>query len=88
MHSLPLLDITPEVAMLASGFLASGNIPRKAASDAIHIAIAAVDGMDFLVAWNCVHIANAVIVKALASICREHACECPLICTPEELLGE
>jgi hypothetical protein len=85
---LRLLDITPEVAELASGILASGKIPRKAASDAAHIAIAAVHGMDFLVTWNCVHIANAVIAKALASICREHACECPVICTPEELLGE
>jgi len=74
--------------VLASGFLASGKIPRKAASDAAHIAIAAVDRMDFLLTWNCVHIANAVIVKALASICREHACECPVICTPEELLGQ
>ena len=40
------------------------------------------------VTWNCVHIANAVIVKALASICRQHGCECPVICTPEEVLGE
>jgi len=44
--------------------------------------------MDFLVTWNCVHIANAVIAKALASICRERGYECPAICTPEELLGE
>ena len=59
-----------------------------AARDAAHIAIAAVHGMDFLVTWNCVHIANAANAKALASICRAHACECPVICTPEELMGE
>ena len=58
-QSLPLLDITIEVAELAAAFLASGRIPRKAATDAAHIAIAAVHGMDFLVTWNCVHIANA-----------------------------
>jgi predicted nucleic acid-binding protein len=85
---LPLLDITSEVAELASRILASGMIPRKAATDAAHIAIAAVHEMDFLVTWNCVHIANAAIVKALSVICREHAHECPVICTPEELLGE
>ena len=67
---------------------ASGKIPRKAATDAAHIAIAAVDSMDFLVTWNCAHIANAAMVRALASICKGHACECPVICTPEELLGE
>jgi hypothetical protein len=85
---LPLLDITVEVAELASSILASGKIPRKAATDAAHIAIAAVHEMDFLVTWNCVHIANATIAKSLASICREHDCECPVICTPEELMGE
>ena len=82
------MDITPEVADLASSILASGKIPRKAATDAAHIALAAVHGMDFLVTWNCVHIANATIQKALIAICREHACECPVICTPEELMGE
>jgi len=88
LQDLPLLDITPEVADVASSILASGKVPRKAATDAAHIAIAAVYGMDFLVTWNCVHIANAAIAKALASICRKHACECPVICTPEELMGE
>ena len=88
LQDLPLLDITPEVAELASSILTSGKIPRKAATDAAHIAIAALHGMDFLVTWNCAHIANAAIAKALALICREHGCECPVICTPEELWGE
>ena len=88
LQPFPLLDITPEVAELTSGILASGKIPRKAATDAAHIAVAAVHGMDFLVTWNCAHIANAAMVKAIASICREYARECPVICTPEELLGE
>jgi hypothetical protein len=87
LQDLPLLDITFEVAELAASMLASGTIPGKAATDAAHIAIAAVHGMDFLVTWNCVHIANATIAKSLASICRAHACECPVICTPEELMG-
>lgn len=87
MQSLPLRDITPEVAILTSGVLASGKIPRKAASDAAPIAIAAVHGMDFLVTWNCVHIANAVVIKALASLFPKYECECPVICTPEELMG-
>lgn len=85
---LPLLDITSEVAELASSILASGIIPRKAATDAAHIAVAAVHGMDFLVTRNCVHIANAVIAKAIESICRQHLFECPVICTQEALLGE
>jgi hypothetical protein len=85
---LPLLDITPEVGTLASRIMASQLIPRKAPTDAAHIAIAAVHGMDFLLTWNCVHIANAAIAKAVANLCRQMGFECPVICTPEELLGE
>jgi len=88
LQDLPLLDITAEVTELASRILASGKIPRKAATDAAHIAIAAVHGMDFLVTWNCVHIANAANTKALALICQAHGYDCPVICTPEELMGE
>ena len=88
LRDLPLLDITPEVTELASRILDSGKIPRKAATDAAHIAIAAVHGMDFLVTWNCVHIANATNARALNLICREHGYDCPVICTPEELMGE
>ena len=87
-QDLPLLDITLEVEALASHILASGIIPRKAATDAAHIAVAAVHGLDFLVTWNCVHIANASIAKAVAKVCGQHGYEGPGICTPEELLEE
>ena len=83
-----LLDITPEVEMLASKLLASGVMPRRAATDAAHIAIAAVHSMDFLMTWNCVHLANAIIARTVAKVCRQYGFECPIICTPEELLGE
>ena len=86
LQSLPLLDITPEVAELASAILRAGAVPRKAAADAAHIAVAAVHRMDFLVTWNCVHIANAAIARSLALICRKCGYDCPVICTPEALL--
>jgi hypothetical protein len=44
--------------------------------------------MDYLVTWNCVHIANAAIARALALICLQQGYNCPVICTPEELMGE
>jgi len=84
----PLLDIIPEVEMLAAGILASGAIPQRAATDAVHVAIAAVHGMDFLMTWNCVHLANAIIAKKVAKICNQYGFDCPVICTPEELMGE
>jgi hypothetical protein len=85
---LSLLDITEEVERLAIRILTSGVIPKKAATDAAHIAIATVHGMEYLMTWNCVHLANAIITKAVARICRQEGFECPIICTPEELLGE
>ena len=69
LEPLPLLDITAEVGELATAILASGQIPRKATTDAAHIAIAEVHGMDFLVTWNCVHIANAATARRLSAIC-------------------
>jgi len=85
---LPLLDITKEVESLAIRLLTSGVVPVKASTDAAHIAIATVHGIDYLMTWNCVHLANATITKTVAKICREEGFECPVICTPEELLGE
>lgn len=87
-ENLPLLDITAEVGELAAHIMESRIIPRKSATDAAHIAIAAVHGLDFLLTWNCVHIANAQIAKALTSLCRERGHACPVICTPEELFGK
>ena len=85
---LPLLDITDEGERLAIRLVTSGVVPVKAATDAAHIAIATVHGMEYLMTWNCVHLANATIAKAVARICRQEGFEGPVICTPEELLGE
>jgi hypothetical protein len=87
LNPLPLLDISEAVLELASAILQSGVIPAKAARDAAHIAISAVHEIDFLLTWNCAHIANAQIVKKVQAICTEQGFPCPLICTPEELMG-
>jgi hypothetical protein len=84
---LPLLDISEAVLELASAILQSGIIPANAARDAAHISISAVHDIDFLLTWNCAHIANAQLVKKVQAICTQHGFPCPLICTPEELMG-
>jgi hypothetical protein len=84
---IPLLDITDDVFDLAEGFLALRIIPRKAGTDAIHIALATVHSIDFLLTWNCKHIANAAIIRDLEAVCRMRGLACPVICTPEELMG-
>ncbi len=83
-QSFPLLEITDEVTELAEKILRKGVIPEKGARDATHIALAVCHGMNFLLTWNCRHIANAEKIKALENICKSEGYELPVICTPEE----
>jgi hypothetical protein len=66
--------------------IAQIEVPEKAAADALHIAIATVQGMDYLLTWNLKHIANATIRNTIADACRQRGYEPPIICTPEELM--
>ena len=61
---LPLLDLTSDVDELAKKIMASGLLPERASRDAVHIAVACVHNVDFLLTWNCKHIANATILRA------------------------
>lgn len=83
-----LLDITNEVKVLANDIIDSRIIPQKSAIDAAHIAIATVHKMQFLLTWNCTHIANAENYDPIKAICSLKGLKCPVICTPEELMGE
>jgi hypothetical protein len=87
LEKIPLLDLRQEAVALARGLVEKGPLPEKAAVDALHIAVATVHGMDYLLTWNCKHIANAEMQTAVAAICRTAGYEPPVICTPEELLG-
>lgn len=86
---LLVLTATDESEKLTRALLKAAALPRKAAVDAIHVAIATVYGMDYLVTWNCAHIANAVMRPRIEAVCRRAGFDPPIICTPEELrLGE
>jgi len=87
LDDLPLLEVNPEAISLARTLVEKGPIPEKAAVDALHIAVATVHGMNYLLTWNCKHIANAERQAGVAKICREAGYGPPIICTPEELLG-
>jgi predicted nucleic acid-binding protein len=82
------LGITDSGGELAAKLVQSGAVPLKAAEDALHIAVAAVHGVDYLLTWNCKHIANATMRQAIEGVCREAGYEPPVICTPEELMND
>ncbi|MCI0551967.1 MAG: type II toxin-antitoxin system VapC family toxin [Anaerolineae bacterium] len=85
LESVPIIEVNPEAVTLAQALVADGIIPQKAAADALHIAIATVQGMDYLLTWNLRHLANASVRNAIADACRQRGYEPPVICTPEEL---
>ena len=87
LQAIPLLEVNQNAEDLAKDLIVSGALPGKAAVDALHIAVATVHGMDYLLTWNCKHIANAEMQIKVASVCRARGFEPPVICTPEELLG-
>lgn len=85
---LPVLTASPEASVLAQQLVAQGSLPAKAAVDALHIAIAVVNGIDYLLTWNCTHIANAAMRHKIEAICRQSGYEPVVLCTPEELMEE
>lgn len=84
---LPLLEINAAAADLARHLVQGVPLPSRAGADALHIAVAAVHGMDFLLTWNCAHIANAELRPAVERICRSQGFLAPIMCTPDELMG-
>ena len=81
-----LLNITESSEALARRLLDLDAVPRQAAADAAHIAIAVTNGVDFLVTWNFKHIANAAMRSRIERVCRQADYEPPVICTPNELM--
>ena len=86
LDGLPRLALTPEAAALATRLLTTEIIPPKAAPDALHLAIAAAHGMDFLLTWNCKHIHNLMLERRIQAVCLAFGFECPIICTPSDLM--
>jgi len=85
---IAILDLTPEVRLVASEILRLGGMPAKAYVDAVHVAVAAAHGVDYLLTWNCTRIANPMLRGRIEAICRATGFEPPVICTPVEFMQE
>ena len=83
---MPVLEITDEVLKLAE-HLVDNVLPAKAYQDALHIAVSSVNGIDYVLTWNFKHIANAEMSYDIIRICHEAGFECPVLCSPSQLLG-
>jgi hypothetical protein len=84
--SFPMLDIDDEAKVLAEKIIAKRGIPAKYPEDALHIAVAAVNGVEVVVTWNFAHLSNPFTRLAVRRIVENQGYICPEICSPEELL--
>ena len=86
LRGIPRLASGREVLRLADSLLRSGTLPAKARIDALHVGVAAANGIDYLLTWNLRHLANATIRGKIEQAVREAGMVPPIICTPEELM--
>lgn len=84
---LPALDVTADATDLAKAIMAAGILPPHVVRDAAHVAVSAVHAVDYLLTWNCRHLANAQSARRIARVCEKLGHRMPIICTPEELMG-
>ncbi|HXU34144.1 MAG TPA: type II toxin-antitoxin system VapC family toxin [Thermoanaerobaculia bacterium] len=87
LEGIPRLALSDEAIALAQEFIQNGLLPLKAADDGLHIAVATTFSVDYLLTWNCTHIANPELQAKLAEFLQQRGLFLPFICTPEELLG-
>jgi predicted nucleic acid-binding protein len=84
-NALQFLATTAEAHDLAARLISGHAVPGTELRDAVHISIAAVHGIEYLVTWNFKHIANPATRSSIERICEREGYRPPLICTPDEL---
>lgn len=88
LEGMPLVTVSAEAESLAAELLKTGALPVRARSDALHLAVASVVKADYLLTWNCRHLANAQILRRLEKEAELRGWNLPTVCTPLELMGE
>ena len=88
LDDIPLLQLGPDIDAVANEIMSRAILPPKAQVDALHIATAAHHRIDYLLTWNCTHIANARILPRIQRALVHMGCWVPIICTPEEMLDD
>lgn len=85
LNGIPLLNQSSEAEMLAELLINRKAVPASEPRDALHIATAAANGVQFIATWNFKHILNPHLQAQIASVCRDAGFIPPVICTPEQL---
>lgn len=86
LRGIRAIEVSEETWRLAETLLGKGAMPKKAQADALHIAVAAMHDITYLLTWNCRHINNPATKPHIREICRTQGYACPEICTPFEIM--
>lgn len=86
-QSLPLLPIESAIIDIVTTYIQQKVMPADPAGDALHLAVASFHKCDFLVTWNCTHIANANKFGHIRRVNTMLGLFVPALVTPLELLG-
>ena len=87
LEEMIILTLTSDASALARALMAGGAVPEEAEVDAIHIAIAAVNSIDYILTWNFSHMANTITIPVIREICERQGYDSPIITTPNQLKG-
>lgn len=79
-------DVDDDARRLAERIVAGKGIPQQYPEDALHIAVAAINGIDVLVTWNVAHLSNPFTRVRVRPLVQAEGYACPETCSPEELL--
>jgi hypothetical protein len=85
-RDLPQLVTTPLVRGLAEDYIKLLRLPADAFPDAFHLALSVVNAVDYLLTWNCRHLANPRVMRTITQENAARGLAVPLIVTPEQLL--
>lgn len=86
MDGIPAATVSDEAKALARRLVHGGPMPEEYPEDALHIAVCALNGIDYLLTWSCTHLANASLRRQVERFVDKAGYRCPMICTPEELM--
>lgn len=86
--NLPLVVIEPAVAEIVAAYVARNVMPADPVGDALHLAVASYHRCDFLLTWNCRHLANANKFDHIRRVNAILGLFVPTLVTPLELLGD
>ncbi len=87
-EKIPMLEATENSKKLAKALIVENAVPESSAEDALHISIAAVQNIDFLLTWNFKHINNANTRDKISKVIAQLDYACPVLCSPEELVND